>query len=327
MSPFPILHQLPIPLISLLTGLAALNMASFIRLSIPEPVEQKPSRNTSSSFVMEDEGVMPRGLHLAFVGDSVSRYQYLSLVDYLNRGTWVENEDFPNLVREKDFETWQAFFNYSSEVALKGHERCNCYRAQGKMNHQTYFENRYYSSDVASDNHVTYIKKMGGQAAQGHWDPSALPLQQQHLLSEAFLSHDANTSYTWSYRNWTDIVSEHLARLEPRPDFVVVNAGLWKRSNLDDGETLPALRQILDKLGMIGIYKTTTRRRFEKRTISDPRDIRGCQWMHKCLNLSWTGNLTGRENYWDDTHFQANVNKVFNLQLLALLRETVGQVS
>ncbi|KAL3927231.1 MAG: hypothetical protein SGARI_005381 [Bacillariaceae sp.] len=83
------------------------------------------------------ESDRPTGLRLVFVGDSVDRYQYLSLVYYLRWGFWFSDD--PNgeksgappmksfLFHEKDGGSWNDYFADSAAV-LSPYETCDCYR-------------------------------------------------------------------------------------------------------------------------------------------------------------------------------------------------------
>ena len=74
-----------------------------------------------------------KGKHLVFVGDSVTRYQYLSLISFLDRGRWEEEEEEKEgkarsiTYKEGWGETWNDFYNQSS-AAFMGREACDCYR-------------------------------------------------------------------------------------------------------------------------------------------------------------------------------------------------------
>lgn len=55
----------------------------------------------------------PRNLRIAFIGDSLTRYMYLSLVYFLRWGRWESNEDSPTMVQEKQFVSWFDFYSYT----------------------------------------------------------------------------------------------------------------------------------------------------------------------------------------------------------------------
>jgi hypothetical protein len=127
-------------------------------------------------------------------------------------------------------------------------------------------------------------------------------------------------SFLWRYKNWSDIVNHHLSKLQPKPKFVVVNAGLWPH-DFTNATVLTSVRHALDQHGMIGIYKTTTKPFADMSTMTDPYEVEACRILHYCLNLSWTGELNNREDFVDDKHFKASINRRFNEQLLDLVQQ------
>ncbi|KAL7558409.1 hypothetical protein ACA910_003272 [Epithemia clementina (nom. ined.)] len=71
---------------------------------------------TSTSFQREKSMILPTNLRIAFMGDSTSRYMYLSLVYYLRRrGTWLQNDDVPNPLWEKQFFSWFQFYWFTNQ--------------------------------------------------------------------------------------------------------------------------------------------------------------------------------------------------------------------
>jgi hypothetical protein len=95
------------------------------------------------------------GLRVAFVGDSLTRYMYLSLAAYLRRGRWVEENDVPNIVEEKQFSGWNHFYNYTKNY-FRPYEQCDCYRPAKLF--RMAIENRYFV-DPVRDNVIYYIQK------------------------------------------------------------------------------------------------------------------------------------------------------------------------
>eukprot|EP00953_Heterococcus_sp_UTEX-ZZ885_P020555 11500-Heterococcus_DN1.PRE.1 len=75
---------------------------------------QTPFHNcTLQRFDDDQDSVLSvlRGKHLVLVGDSLTRYQYLSLVYFLESGNW--SSDYPNQMWEKDFKSWNQFYQVS----------------------------------------------------------------------------------------------------------------------------------------------------------------------------------------------------------------------
>jgi hypothetical protein len=97
------------------------------------------------------------GLRVAFVGDSLTRYMYLSLAAYLRRGRWMTKNDVPNFLEEKQFENWNSFYNYTNRY-FQPYEQCDCFRTDGKNTARKGIENRYFK-DPVRDNVLYFFNK------------------------------------------------------------------------------------------------------------------------------------------------------------------------
>jgi hypothetical protein len=253
------------------------------------------------------------GLRLAMIGDSVSRYQYVDLVHYLHTRRWAPHNQHPSIVIKPHFDTWLDYSNYTS-LLLAPHEICNCRRPEGKVNLPLSYSNRYYHNKERG-NYVTYISKWGRDWAKGHWDAKEIYKSGVYGLSDA--NYTEPGVYLWRY-DWPDIIRFHLVKLDPPPRFVVINSGLWGAGNLTES-MFEKIRHALDETGMIGIYKTTTRHDSDNRTGLIKQDKLGCRMLHACMDLSWTAQLSGKKDYWDNTHFTVKINHRFNQQLFQLV--------
>jgi hypothetical protein len=270
-------------------------------------------------------------VHIAFIGDSLTRYQYLNLAYFTHHGEWITNSAVPNLMSEGMFPSWNEYYRYAG-MLLNETEQCDCYRPQGnymairKMNQ--IHENRYYvSSPLSLSNnstsitdatrYLTMIQKMGEFEAHGHWLPEEV-YQPFHAINIT-VPDASGQRYAWRYKDWDSIVLEYLAKLVPKPQYVVLNAGLWPH-DLHNASVIDALRRALDSSGMQGIYKTTTKEKSDLDTTVAAYEEYACKVLHHCLNLSWTGSLNKTdEHYVDQKHFTATVNRMFNEQLLQLI--------
>jgi hypothetical protein len=110
----------------------------------------------------------PNGI--IFMGDSVTRYQYLNLVHYLEHGTWNTDpsKSKPSENAQK-FESWTEYYQITNQ-RLGGHEICDCHRKQrgpGDWSvHNTTVENRYYND---GDIKIAYMQVFGpNQLVQMH---------------------------------------------------------------------------------------------------------------------------------------------------------------
>jgi hypothetical protein len=95
------------------------------------------------------------GLRVAFVGDSLTRYMYLSLAAYLRFGRWVGVDDKPNILEEKQFGDWNYFYNYTNNL-FRPYEQCDCHRPRGKTSRSV--ENRYFH-DPVGNNSIYFFQK------------------------------------------------------------------------------------------------------------------------------------------------------------------------
>jgi hypothetical protein len=104
--------------------------------------------------------------HIVLWGDSITRYQYLSLVLYLHTGRWTAAKEglFGDSNGRSPFDSWAEFFNHTTSL-LDGNEQCDCSR-QVPGPH-TMYENRHYH-DKKRNIYVTYLQKMGKNPSHGH---------------------------------------------------------------------------------------------------------------------------------------------------------------
>ena len=67
-----------------------------------------------------------RGKSIVFIGDSLTRYQYLNLVYFLATGKW--SSPHPRNELDKEHASWQSF--YRTTTQRNQNEICDCYRLQ-----------------------------------------------------------------------------------------------------------------------------------------------------------------------------------------------------
>jgi hypothetical protein len=160
-------------------------------------------------------------------------------------------------------------------------------------------------------------KRQGKLHAKGHF--SHTEVHAKHNLSRVYIPP------VWN-GDWGSVITHHIALLEPKPEYLVFNAGLWVH-DLDDDAVRESIKQALRSTGIVGIYKTTTftDEDFDPATFKKEErchDAHVCELMqNRCLDMSWTMNLTGPLNYWDRNHFRAHAYTSMNLQLLKLLND------
>lgn len=283
-----------------------------------------------------DSSTLP-ALRLAWIGDSLTRYQMLSLAYYFKLGSWFPDATHPNLVQKggPGAATWNQFFNASSFLLgqADGLHRCDCFRrdtdvfSNGRPMLERVFENRYFrtsedaeaTGEFYQNHHLWYFNKCGNGSLQGHWTaPDVNAWMPPHAVG-----YDRLIPAAWSYTSWGQFIEEYLARLVPKPQYLVFNQGMWEDHDLNS-TVFDEIRLALHKVGIQGIYKTTTKKLVDNSTDLLPHDALGCQ-LFPCLDLSWTARLPS-SSFWDGrNHFVSSVNTQFNLQLLELLHNLSTQ--
>lgn len=189
----------------------------------------------------------PTNLRLVFMGDSITRYQYLSLTYFLKHGYWYdhstnhENNNYNNLFNAHSFhhpfhpeEDWNEFFMQSNRL-LHPYEACDCIRTKDGS---IIVERRYFY-DKRHNNIITYINMNGHTPATSITNHQQPP--QQHQSSKyygRFPSHDiysnfenyvgipydgtTNVTYndmTWQYDTWGQVIKYHI---DPLFDFEII---------------------------------------------------------------------------------------------------------
>jgi hypothetical protein len=153
-------------------GNSSLPHVSGLRLAVPiDNIDPSQRGSTSHEEVLADpfaasyppgintegKSSLPyiSGLRVAFVGDSLTRYMYLSLAAYLRRGHWVDEEDVPNILEGKH--KWNSFYNFTNNY-FQPYEQCDCFRLDSKRQFEAAMENRYFV-DPVRDNVLYFFQK------------------------------------------------------------------------------------------------------------------------------------------------------------------------
>ena len=166
---------------------------------------------------------------MVLVGDCMMRYQYLSLVYYLQTGDWGPRVVDPqHLERENDTalprsiasgfslarsrgsgKTDYARFYQLSTRMLGGNEHCDCGMGSQRKGIFGRHENRYYRN-AALNLSVTFFFIKGHAAVHG---------------TDPFAGRNSNTNRRWRYRSVAEFL---LAKVRPRmPTVLMINIGFW----------------------------------------------------------------------------------------------------
>jgi hypothetical protein len=176
-----------------------------------------------------------RGKHLVFIGDSITRYHSLNLVQFVTTGHPIRPDlSAPAFECEKEWPSWNDFFQGTND-RLAGQEVCDCFRADNvTLNPNTSFENRYWFGPGKV--RVSYIQMLGKNDIHGH---NVTELGIQCWTKEALSSDRPNFSHCKQ-----TLCSPGECNLQPgfifdfhsalpvlgnllQPDVVIMNSFLW----------------------------------------------------------------------------------------------------
>jgi len=271
---------------------------------------------------------VPRDLNIVFMGDSLTRYQYLSLVYFLSYGRWEENEQSPNMLLEKTHESWVNFYNYTYSK-LQPYELCDCYRIENEDLRFGFFkkigfstENRYFY-DPVQNNSVVYLRKMANLPFHASWNAS--DIFDMHMKPPRLATSEEELNFVMDDRDWTNILKNHLCKLHPKPDLFIFNQGIWKGHYFEDESRQDEIINALKSCGIKSMYKTTTKKGWEHNDFTVKEyEMQLCEKSDLCNYLNWTGYVPG-ELYWDKNHFIPIVYNWMNVLLLKQLWNETGR--
>jgi hypothetical protein len=85
---------------------------------------------------------------------------------------------------------------------------------------------------------------------------------------------------------------------------VIINEGLWRGAaeNLSNELVQRQIRETIHELGMVSIYKTTTKANRNKVPAVTGHDELCCRIFDHCLRMDWTACVPESE-YYDQHHF------------------------
>ncbi|KAL3156426.1 hypothetical protein ABBQ38_000735 [Trebouxia sp. C0009 RCD-2024] len=153
--------------------------------------------------------------HIVFLGDSLTRYQYLSLVYFLSKGHYMERYgggSSPSLCLEKEWDSWQHFYRegptiLSNATDAEAHEGCDCVKSGWKQHKEREFRDFTlygYNKETADD-----ILDTGS-------------------ITVSYAQVFATPTFETAGQLFLELYLEQLPlRYQKLPDSVVFNTGLW----------------------------------------------------------------------------------------------------
>ena len=253
---------------------------------------------------------VPHNLNILFMGDSLSRFQYVDLVYFLSHnGTFPSPDDVPNMVVEKTHKHgWVQYFNFSNS-ALQPYEQCDCFRTNTNLSN--IIENRYYH-DPERNNTVTYLQKFGSHPFKSSWNVS--DVHNAHSLVQS----ESELNFIYNGADWVDAIRDFVCQISPKPSLFIFNSGLWPNNDLKNVELQHKIIKALQACEIRSMFKTTTKAKQQSDSSWAEYERQLCRLTDSCMDVRWTALVPG-EYYCDNLHFREPVYSLLNVQLLSLI--------
>ncbi|RYH05877.1 hypothetical protein EON65_43605 [archaeon] len=264
-----------------------------------------------------------RNKTVVFIGDSLTRYQYLSLALFLHHACWQDDWGLPSLAHERQFSGWLNFF-HETNLRLGCAHVCDCVRTEEVRHENRYFYHvgLNFSMSVfffAPDRSTTFYLDHHPTRDEIYKNCVNETSSLAHMMS---ILHPHNVHRLYDITNITDFIRTEVKAMQP--DAVFFNQGIWKPRRFRHTDNLQKLAMALKEATRYPFWKVTT-----AAMVGGPRD--SVDFLHtlKSLDLGIydTYNLTKgliplREQvFWDTKyHFTSFVYREANLALLELMR-------
>lgn len=259
--------------------------------------------------------------HIVMMGDSLMRYQYISMAYILKHRQLLLKTVHPNPVEEKQWPSFNDFY-LGTNGLLSPYEKCDCYRGDiywPYYNLALVFENRFWNDPVDKTT-LTYMHFWGDEN-RGHWSPIE-PFNNDSLR----VPLKDYIKPSWSYK-LPDTLDRIVSKFLPTPSILILNCGFWENDFLEEDYFNRVYEAAFRNFKTV-VWKTTNYRKSKNESIliglrtRESIDAIDQKWCNApkvlCLNLSWTKDIDS-ELYWDELHFKAPVYWEVIAQTLKLL--------
>jgi hypothetical protein len=175
-----------------------------------------------------------------------------------------------------------------------------------------------YFHDEMRNNRISCFKRAGhdekANLFRGAKDPAEVWKNKTHFCDQdAIISSD-----------WAEFITNHIGRMDPKPDYLLLNAGLWGH-RFGEPEVRQGLVDAAKEVGIKTFWRTTTKRMHGTRGLPViESDRRMCKLLDGCINISFS-DFTHPDHY--DTrrlgqdhpgaaHFREPVSRIMNEMIL-----------
>ncbi|KAI9199484.1 uncharacterized protein BJ171DRAFT_214606 [Polychytrium aggregatum] len=274
-----------------------------------------PTRPNSAGFELEFEWVMRRPI--IFIGDSVTRYQYLSLAYRLSHGHWQFEEPGFNKTTEiidRDWHDWERFMR-GTNALLKGNEVCDCYRNGTWDWTKTveYIENRYFKTPHYT---MTFFQAYDDRPGVCHTKGRLFPEKGAPYF-------DAPLDWCYTIPALLDHIDKTYGQ-----SIIVLNLGIH---GSDYVKWATAFARHSTRSGSILIWKQTTPSSDGRMPESKDFELFNIFKSSKVVVMPTWRMLTDLYNadnsavFYDRVHFLPHINKLMNQKLAEIVKRELGK--
>ncbi len=248
-------HSEPIKINQTLVSQPLPSKSNFLMWNTDDPVVTNWFINKTQTH--RNYGQLLENKRIVFIGDSLTRYQYLNLIHYFHTNSW-HSSVYPHLEVEGEWSSWKSF-HLGSSLRFGCEEICDCYRDNSEIDATK--ENRHYHNmrlNLSVDAYFwTPERNLNGNIAPKTSDFSKL-CSDWHAYSDSFANYASHSNYSYNILDFLNFVVRDL-----QPDYLIINQGFWSFPRLRDTSDTSYLRQFVSLAKSVAkrvIWKTTTAR-------------------------------------------------------------------
>ena len=240
------------------------------------------------------------GRHVFFVGDSLTRYQYVSLAHFIGRLEYPDQfagePSRPSVCIEREWDSWDSFYSNGAEIlgATRG--------AAGK-------EHIDADHEASRENRILVMKNILGH-----------PDTEIKLEMRVFVNKEPDGLLSVFDALQTRLLEDSLV-----PDVVVMNTGIWGSGDLEAVYHRGEQMMRASKGRIQFVWKTTTITRSWENADVVERELdvfarKGSRWeLLDAFSISRAYVSSGLDLYWDNYHFLPAGYEFMNDVLLSQL--------
>ena len=257
-----------------------------------------------------------------FVGDSLTRYQYLNLVHALHTNSWRPSQD-PAIEVETPWSNWKNFHLGTSQ-RLGCQEYCDCYRNINAGDPMLFKENRHYY-DQKSNISIRMFLWLPPHNINVNLVPNSTIMNKRCDFSlPAWM--DAFNYEPTAQMSTSDIVNFLTTVVKPLDtDLLILNQGFWEYPTFRNPNIAMTAFNTIATVSKRVIWKTTTARcdrevftPIDDQTFLKMIELNGRIELFDAYNIT-KFYASNTENCWDGKHFFSHVYTKLNIALFEQL--------